>query len=70
MEADLFGSMSGFLKSTCVGFIDYKNPNLGYRPGLDKVTQKSAQALLWKSNSTQQGLPLVRAHSKIQNKIA
>ena len=30
--------MSGFLKSTCLGFIDHKNPNLGSRPGLHKAT--------------------------------
>ena len=30
--------MSGFLKSTCLGFIDHKNLNLGLRPDLDKAT--------------------------------
>lgn len=30
--------LSVFLKSTCLGFIDHKNPNLGCGPGVAKVT--------------------------------
>ena len=36
--AVLSAGMSGFLKSTCLGFIDHKNLNLGLRPDLDKAT--------------------------------
>lgn len=56
--ADLFRLLSGFLKSTCLGFIDQKNPNLGCRPGWDKATPMVAQAFPWKSRRAQWGLPL------------
>lgn len=36
--ADLSACMSGFLKSTGIGFIDHKNLNMGFRPDLDKAT--------------------------------
>lgn len=52
------GCMSGFLKSTDLGFREHKNPDLGCRPGLDRVIQTAAQALPWKSSRAQWGLPL------------
>lgn len=44
--ADLSSLHVWFLKSTCLGFIDHRQPNLGSRPDLDKAFPMLSKHLL------------------------